>query len=293
MINQVVSQRYEAHGKIRRKFALFTVYKARDKSGSQFRRHESRPAELCERRSAFMEGLNARGRTPQRISTTRTSRSVQELRRRGRHAVPHVTEFVRGINLKERIRRIAPFTLSVAIDFACGVCEALHYAHSLGQPHGDLRPQNIIISPEGAVKVTDFGVQQAESPRPQKAQRDILKLASASYHAPELSTTKPGTAAGDIYALGAILYEMLTGTPLYSGATPEDIADQHAFSAIPSPRSINYRRPDFRCRHHAEVSAKKARRALSLPPPKLLTDLTRRSGRAAFRKVAVVVAGGH
>ena len=63
--------------------------------------------------------------------------------------------FVRGINLKERIRRIAPFSLSVAVDFACALAEALNYAHSMGQPHGDLRPQNVIVSPEGAVKVTD------------------------------------------------------------------------------------------------------------------------------------------
>ena len=233
MINQVVNHRYEAIEKLGES-SLFSVYKAREKSANRFVALKAvQPAYAKD--AAFMDGLQIGTEAASHLNHPNIA-SVQELGMEG-DAPYLVTEFVRGINLKERIRRIAPFTLSVAIDFACGVSEALHYAHSLGQSHGDLRPQNIIISPEGAVKITDFGVQQAISASA-KAQRDILKL-SASYHAPELSTTRPGTAAGDIYALGAILYEMLTGTPLYSGATPEDIADQHAFSAIPSPRSIN------------------------------------------------------
>ena len=233
MINQVVSQRYEILEKLGES-PLFTVYKAREKSANRFVVLKTVQPNYA-KDAAFMAGLQAGADAATQLNHPNIAH-LQEMGAEGE--TPYlVTEFVRGINLKERVRRIAPFTLSVAVDFACGVCEALHYAHSLGQPHGDLRPQNIIISPEGAVKVTDFGVQRGIAAS-QRAQQDIL-LASASYHAPELSTTKPGTAAGDIYALGAILYEMLTGTPLYSGATPEDIADQHAFSAIPSPRSIN------------------------------------------------------
>ena len=233
MINQIVNQRYEAVEKLGES-SLFSVYKAREKAANRFVALKAvQPAYAKD--VPFMDGLQVGTEAASHLNHPNIA-SVQELGIEG-DAPYLVTEFVRGINLKERVRRIAPFTLSVAIDFACGVSEALHYAHSLGLPHGDLRPQNIIISPEGAVKITDFGVQQAIAASP-KAQRDVLKF-SASYHAPELSTARPGTAGGDIYALGAILYEMLTGTPLYSGATPEDIADQHAFSAIPSPRSIN------------------------------------------------------
>ncbi len=233
MINQVVSQRYEVLEKLGES-PLFAVYKAREKSANRFVAIKAVQPNYAQD-AAFMAGLRAGAEAASQLNHPNIAR-VQEVGDEG--DTPYlVAEFVRGINLKERIRRIAPFTLSVAIDFACGVSEALHYAHSLGQPHGDLRPQNIIISPEGAVKITDFGTQQAIAASP-KAQREILKV-SASYHAPELSTAKPGTAAGDIYALGAVVYEMLTGTPLYSGATPEDIADQHAFSAIPSPRSSN------------------------------------------------------
>jgi serine/threonine-protein kinase len=148
-----------------------------------------------------------------------------------------IVEYIKGINLKERIRRIAPFGLSAAVDFGCAMAEGLHYAHGMGQAHGDLRPQNIIISPDGVLKITDFGVQLAIAASP-RAQRETLQR-SAFYHAPELSTTQRGTPAGDIYAMGAILFEMLTGTPLYAAESLEAIADKHAFAAIPSPRAVN------------------------------------------------------
>src|SRR3989440_2212900 len=96
-----------------------------------------------------------------------------------------VTEYVRGINLKYRIRRIAPFTLSVAVDFAIAIGEALNQAHSRGLVHGDLRPQNVIVSPEGAVKVTDFGMAPAIAASPRAARANLEK--SVYYQAPEIA----------------------------------------------------------------------------------------------------------
>ena len=233
MINQVVAQRYEVLEKVGES-ALFAVFKARDKSGNRMVAVKA-VNPLYAANPNLMDGLTAGMNAAKSLSHPNIT-YVQEAGTEG--DTPYfVTEFVRGINLKERIRRIAPFTLSIAIDFACAVAEGLHYAHSVGLPHGDLRPQNLIISPEGTLKITDFGVMRGIAASG-KAQEEILRSA-APYHAPELSMTLPGTAAGDIYALGAILHEMLTGTPLYSGSTPEDIADQHAFAAIPSPRSSN------------------------------------------------------
>ena len=234
MINQWVNQRYEVVEKAG-EGPLFTVYKAREKGTNRIVAlkavHPNYAAE-GEFFGALKAGLEATANLShpnitifQEFSTTEDGQPFA------------VVEFVRGINLKERVRRIAPFTLSVAVDYACAVTEALHYAHAVGQVHGDLRPQNVIISPEGAVKVTDFGVQQAIAVSPQ-AQQAVLRTA-APYHAPELSMKLPGSVSGDIYALGAILYEMLTGTPVYSADSPEGLADLHAFAAIPSPRVIN------------------------------------------------------
>ncbi|HZP81944.1 MAG TPA: protein kinase [Chthonomonadaceae bacterium] len=233
MINHVIHQRYEVLEKVGES-PLFAVYKARDKGSNRVVALKAvQPPYNADEDfvEALKAGVTASGNLNHPNITRFQEFGVDD-------GTPYfVTEFVRGINLKERIRRIAPFTLSVATDFACAIGEALHLAHSVGQVHGDLRPQNVIISPEGAVKVTDFGVQRAIARSPQ-AQRETL-LRAAPYHAPELSTTLPGSMSGDIYALGAMLYEMLTGTPLYAGETPEAIAEQHAFSPIPSPRALN------------------------------------------------------
>ena len=134
-----------------------------------------------------------------------------------------VREQLRGITLQERIRRIAPFTLAVSTDIAVAVTEALVAAHQAGVPHGDLRPSHVLLSPEGQIKTADFvyGAVVAE-------QRDEPNR--AAYLAPEFSL-RPGvapTAAGDIYALGAMLYEMLTGVLPLAGAV-----------RVSSPRDVN------------------------------------------------------
>lgn len=292
MINRLVDQRYEVVEKVGES-SLFSVYKARERTTNRVVALKSvLPPYATD--ATFLQAL----REGVVASTNLNHPNITHFYEQGEdEGVPFlIVEYVRGINLKERIRRIAPFTLSVATEFACAITEALHYAHSVGQVHGDLRPQNIIISPEGAVKVTDFGVQRAIARSPQ-AQAETL-LRAAPYHAPELSTTSPGTVSGDLYALGAILYEMLTGTPLYAGDTPEAIADQHAFSAIPSPRVVNpgvprslegiilkclQKRPDQRYRAAAELlnDLKAVRDALRFGKPLSWSPIDNEKAQAA------------
>lgn len=129
-----------------------------------------------------------------------------------------VREPLRGITLQERIRRIAPFTLAVAVDIAQAVAEALVAAHREGIAHGDLRPCHVLLSPEGQIKTADFvyGALVAGG---------TDDLSRAAYLAPELAGGV--SPAGDIYALGAMLYEMLTGVLPLAGTTrvtsPHDI----------------------------------------------------------------------
>jgi serine/threonine protein kinase len=148
-----------------------------------------------------------------------------------------ITEFVRGINLKERIRRIAPFTLSVAVDFAIAIGEALQHAHIEGLVHGDLRPQNVVVSPEGAVKVTDFGMAGVLAVSQQAAASNLGR--AVHYQAPELAAGRPHAVSTDLYALGVILFEMLTGGLPYPGETPLIIAMKHQNEPVPSPRALN------------------------------------------------------
>lgn len=278
MINQLVQQRYEVVEKIG-EGALFTVYKARDRARNRVVAVKSLLAPFRDDH-AFLESLRSGAATAANLNHAGLTRLLEFGEEDG--AIFVVWEFVRGVDMKERIRRIAPFTLSIAIDFACVMGEALNYLHSAGLAHGDLRPQNIIISPEGAAKITDFGIQRAIARCP--AAREAVLRHAAPYHAPELSIAAPGTVAGDIYAVGAILYEMLTGTTLYTGETPEQIADQHALSAIPFPHALNpgvprsvegiilkclQKRPDQRYRSAADMLSdlKSVRDALRFGKP--------------------------
>lgn len=131
-----------------------------------------------------------------------------------------VREFLRGITLQERIRRIAPFTLAVAADIAQAVTEALAAAHRAGVAHGDLRPAHVLLSPEGQIKTADFAYGAVVAARADEA-------GPAAWLAPELARGD-SSYAGDIYALGAMLYEMLTGVAPLAGAT-----------RVTSPRDVN------------------------------------------------------
>lgn len=147
------------------------------------------------------------------------------------------TEFVRGINLKDRVRRVAPFPLAVAVDIAAAIAEALEYAAAQGISHGDLRPENILVTPEGQVKLSDFGVGAAVCAS-SRLQMSAL-LHSAHYLPPEVAQGKPPSAPSDVYSLGAILFEMLAGQPPFQADTPFAIAVKHLHDPPPVLRRFN------------------------------------------------------
>ena len=132
-----------------------------------------------------------------------------------------VREQLRGITLAERIRRIAPFNLTVATDFALAVAEALASAHRDGVAHGDLRATHVLFSPEGQIKVADFSYGAIVAARMDDPSR-------AAFLPPEAGPNPAPSYSGDLYALGALLYEMLTGVPPLAGG-----------SRVTSPRDVN------------------------------------------------------
>jgi serine/threonine protein kinase len=148
-----------------------------------------------------------------------------------------VEEYVRGIDLKERIRRAAPFQLAAATDTAIAIAEGLEFAQTRGIAHGDVRPQNVLIAPEGQIKLTGFGVAEAQGlavgDTPSLLRKVVL------YRPAEASRDEAPTFAGDVYALGAILYELLTGEPPFRGENALQIALRHAEDPVPSPRQSN------------------------------------------------------
>lgn len=154
-----------------------------------------------------------------------------------RGTVVIVTEWVRGINLKDRIRRVAPFPLAVAIDILLAAAEALSYAHQAGFTHGDVRPDNVIITPDGRVKITDFGVGVGVAAS-SRIQLNALPQA-AYYMSPEVAEGRMPTAATDVYALGCILYEMLAGMVPFDAESPLAVAVKHLHDPPPSLKKTN------------------------------------------------------
>src|SRR5947209_19010686 len=153
----VIGGRYEVGEQIGES-RFYRVYRGRDVK-------EGRPVAVkllqpeFNRDPEFSERLRAESQSAVSLVHPNIAQTYESWEENGATFV--VTEFVRGINLKERIKRVAPFPLAVAIDIAVAVAEALDYASRGGFIHGDIRPENVLISPEGQVKVTDFGTARA------------------------------------------------------------------------------------------------------------------------------------
>ncbi len=149
-----------------------------------------------------------------------------------------VMEFVSGPTLKEIIRQRAPLPVDFALRVAEQVCSALEYAHRHEVIHRDVKPQNILLSEdEEIVKVADFGI--AKSRLDPDSTADRLALGTVKYISPEQARGADVLPQSDIYSLGVVLYEMLTGQQPFDGETPISIAVQQIETPPLPPRQIN------------------------------------------------------
>ncbi len=155
---------------------------------------------------------------------------------RTRESAYLVTEYIRGVTLKERLSRAAPLTVAVAVDIGIAVAEALDFAHARGITHGDVRSHHIHISDEGQVKVTDFGLNAILSA---SHAGGAPPLHITPYMAPEAVEGLPPTPASDLYSLGIVLFEMLTGALPFDGETAFAIALKVARDNAILPSRIN------------------------------------------------------
>jgi len=146
-------------------------------------------------------------------------------------------EFVEGQDLKRYIREHGPLRVAEAVRIAVAVCEVLDYAHRRGIIHRDVKPQNILLRRDGTVKVTDFGIARALSSVTITQTGTVL--GSVQYLSPEQARGQPVGRAADIYALGVVLFEMLTGQLPFEGDSPIAIAMAHVHDVPPAPRRLN------------------------------------------------------
>lgn len=149
-----------------------------------------------------------------------------------------VMEFVEGQDLKRLIRTQAPFSVERALNIAIQICAGIGYAHRSGVVHADVKPQNILVKADDMVKVTDFGIALALSDA-SIAQRQKVVWGSPHYFSPEQAQGERPTPASDVYSLGVVIFEMLTGRLPFIGTDQQELALAHIRDAPPSASDFN------------------------------------------------------
>lgn len=145
-----------------------------------------------------------------------------------------VMEYVVGRSLKEVIQENGALDYKTAVRYAIGIASALKQAHDHSIVHCDVKSQNILIDTKGVPKITDFGIARAFGQPSNASEKNVI--GSVYYLSPEQAAGQPVTPQSDLYSLGVVLFEMLTGKLPYDGDTPLEVARMHLESSTPSAR---------------------------------------------------------
>jgi len=146
-------------------------------------------------------------------------------------------EYVPGEDLKSFIHRVGALPIGKAVSIARQVCEGLAEAHRVGVVHRDLKPQNVMIDRDGNARIMDFGI--ARSMKAKGITGGNVMIGTPEYMSPEQVDGKEADRRSDIYSLGIVLFEMLTGRLPFEGETPLSVAVKQKSEAPPDPRKIN------------------------------------------------------
>lgn len=228
LLGRLVDGRYEVRSRIARG-GMATVYLAND--------------QRLERRVAIkvMHGHLS-------DDATFKNRFVQEARSAARLAHPNVVsvfdqgqdsdmaylvmEYLPGITLRDLLKERGKLTAQQTVDIMHSVLSGLAAAHRAGILHRDLKPENVLLADDGRIKIGDFGLARAATANTASGQ---ALLGTIAYLSPELVTRGTADTRSDIYAIGIMLYEMLTGEQPFTGEQPMQIAYQHANDSVPYP----------------------------------------------------------
>ncbi|MGV0635583.1 Stk1 family PASTA domain-containing Ser/Thr kinase [Mycolicibacillus trivialis] len=137
-----------------------------------------------------------------------------------------VMEYVDGVTLRDMVQNDGPLPVQRAIEIIADACQALNFSHQHGIIHRDVKPANIMVSKSNAVKVMDFGIARALADSHNVTQTAAV-IGTAQYLSPEQARGEPVDARSDVYSLGCVLYEIITGEPPFVGDSPVAVAYQH------------------------------------------------------------------
>lgn len=147
-----------------------------------------------------------------------------------------VMEYLPGITLRDLLQKHGPLTPEQTLDISEAVLAGLAAAHQAGIVHRDLKPENVLLADDGRIKIGDFGLARAASAN---TATGAALLGTIAYLSPELVTRGIADTRSDIYAVGIMMYEMLTGDQPFKGEQPMQIAYQHANDSVPPPSNAN------------------------------------------------------
>lgn len=200
-----------------------------------------------------------------------------------------VLEYVDGGTLKERIAERGPLPPIEALSLAADICRALARAHERGFIHRDIKPQNVLLAHDSEVKLTDFGIVRVAEGA--SFTSSGMVLGTADYISPEQAQGLPLTPATDIYSLGVVLFEMLTGALPFDGTTVIAVAMAHATKPAPSVRLLNPDIPPHVERLVRRALAKQPERRFRSAPEmeRALRHAAAELAEEAARKVLVAV----
>ncbi|MCU1418315.1 MAG: pknB [Schumannella sp.] len=151
-----------------------------------------------------------------------------------------VMEYLPGITLRDLLQEYGSLTAEQTLDISEAVLSGLAAAHKAGIVHRDLKPENVLLADDGRIKIGDFGLARAATAN---TATGAALLGTVAYLSPELVTRGVADTRSDIYAVGIMMYEMLTGEQPFVGEQPMQIAYQHANDSVPTPSTKNPRVP--------------------------------------------------
>ena len=238
MIGMVIGGRYEVLSELEQS-PLFASYRAMDRqTGKDVRVKVLEPTYAKEQ--AFVAALKEHVNRLRSIAHPSLERYLDAVDESGQTAL--ISEYSQSITLDERVKRLASFSVQLAVGTAVSICEALVSVHQAGVVHGDVSGRNVLITPSGSVKLTMAGFWTTYAAS-SKAGLAMLR-GMAPYLAPEVTAGAMPNAASDVYSVGVLIYQMLAGRCPYLGDTTVAIATKHSTAPYPSLRAINSSVPE-------------------------------------------------
>src|SRR4051812_29988761 len=245
MLDEVIADRYELEELVGTG-GMSSVYKARDRLLERYVALKVLHPHYGEDEE-YVERFRREARAVAQLSHPHIVTVIDRGQDGGQQFI--VFEYVDGENLKQFVERTGPLPVRRAVELAVEIADALAFAHEHELVHRDVKPQNVLLTADGDAKVTDFGIARSLDVERGVTQTGTV-LGTSNYLSPEQAGGKPTTRATDVYSLGVVLFELLTGDVPFPGENFVAVAMKHINEP---PPDIAARRPDLPLRLVAAV----------------------------------------